>query len=112
MTKVLRPVQVNRRLPKPGIPVLLQYQISGLVEQSLIYGHCDSTGDWDLYVHPQSDKTVVAWYEEIEIESLFPDDDKGYKAAEEAADGLFHKTLMHQEGQNYFKNYILKELGK
>jgi hypothetical protein len=112
MTRILRPVLVNKRLPKPEIPVLVQYQVSGLVELSLIYGHCDSTGHWNLYVHPQSDKTVVAWYEEIEIESLSPNEDKSYKAANAAADGLFHKTIMHQEGQTYFKNHILKELDK
>ena len=55
---------------------------------------------------------IIEWYEEIEIESLFPDEEHSLFVARNASDGNFQKQMSHQEGQSFFKNQILKMLKK
>lgn len=53
---------------------------------------------------------VIEWFEEIEIESLFPNDHDSYLAAAAACKSKFPQTSYHQEGQAYSQNYLLRKL--
>jgi hypothetical protein len=55
---------------------------------------------------------VTEWYEEVELESFFPNDDKKYDLASQACNGSSYKISIHQEGQDCFKRQLLKNLAK
>lgn len=55
---------------------------------------------------------IVEWYEEAELESLLPDDDTSYRAASAAGNGSSFKIFLHQEGQTFLKNHLLKSIRK
>jgi hypothetical protein len=115
--KILRPVPASKRQPviKQGDFTSDWFWVRFKMDDGSwlrMLAYCDIEGNWSDDCTNYFSDTAIEWYEEIEIESLFPDEDKSYKAAQSAADGLFHKTIMHQEGQTYFKNYLLKELEK
>jgi hypothetical protein len=116
--KILRPVDPAVRLPeiKKGDVysknVLLHCKTPN--ESFLLTAHCNIEGEWYrgglsiVYII----KNPVVWYEEIEIESLFPDDEKCYNTASNACNGSVYKIGIFQEGISYFKNYLLKQLKK
>lgn len=110
MTKILRPVPVDKRLPEipkgelASAVVLIIYSNESAPST---FSFVDHSGKW---LNPE--KTVTHWYEEIEIESLFPDDEKAYRVASTAGNGTIYKTALHQEGQDFVKNHILRELKK
>jgi hypothetical protein len=107
--KILRPVPVSKRLPLAGELVFVSTK-SGLTDIAEYYS---DVNDWvDSYKVPLLSNSVVSWFEEVEIESLFPDEETGYKAAENASNKQIQKSFMHMEGQTYFKNYLLKQLQK
>lgn len=55
---------------------------------------------------------VIEWYKEVQLESLFPDDDTSYNAAKAAGNETSYKTFLHQEGQSFFKNSLLRAIKK
>ena len=131
--KILVPIPVDKRLPEFPTPV---YPESGQFSKCVIvlyvnkkvsetwsattFAYCDKSGRWEYGLPPgnviefseRSGNKVVEWYDEIELESLFPDDDLANKVATNASDNRIHGTLLHQEGQAFFKNHLLKNLQK
>lgn len=115
--KILRPVDCAKRLPviPDGAshvgPLLVTCRINGgnafhafVVFSRLGWAGSNGTGDFI--------REIVQWYEQIELESLLPDEDTGYKTAEAASNNQIIKTMFHQEGQSYIRNYLIKMLGK
>jgi len=114
--KILRPVPANKRLPaiSEGVacigPILVNCKINNKIIKSYIIF---TQAGWDMVGYDRNvEREVIEWYEEIEIESLFPDEDKIYNAGEAATNKQYLKTIFFQEGSSYFKNYILKKLQK
>jgi hypothetical protein len=111
--KILRPVDVNKRLPEKSLTtqVLINDRIC-----FAIYHPEKSDSHPNGYFSIPIDSTLIGnathWYEEVEIESLFPDDDKIYLAGEAATNKQYVKTMFFQEGASYFKNFIFKMLKK
>lgn len=126
MTKILIPILVTKRLPeiKEGEPfsgaVIVRYVNPKVSPEfsALLFAYCDQSGRWDCAVpdnpleFSESRNKVIEWYEEIELESLFPDSDISYNVAENASGKRINGTVLHQEGQNFFKNHLLKQLKK
>jgi len=126
--KILRPVPVEKRLPaiepeelfSPAVIVDYDTNTSVVADIHKAFAYCDKNGHWhdamafeaDILINffPYGKCQVIQWYEEIEIESLFPDDKSSSTAAVNASGKSFAKTLSHQEGQTYFQNYLLKKL--
>jgi hypothetical protein len=127
--KILKPVSVSRRLPKipEGEPfsaaVIVRYQNKKVSDSftALSLAYCDGDGEWidaneglkiiGIIFKPGGPNEVIKWYEEIEIESLFPDDDQSTTAAD-AHSKNFTKQLSHIEGQSFLENHIIKMLKK
>lgn len=128
--KILVPVPATKRLPEIpeneffGPCVIVRYVNPTVSEQfnALAFAYPDQEGRWEdampkeigksIRFHPFSNNMVVEWYEEIEAEAMFPDKDTAYNVAENASGKRIHGTMMHQEGQDYIKNFILKKLKK
>jgi hypothetical protein len=130
MNPILRPVDPAKRLPQQitdnpmmkGVnasgPVLVTYVNGSISErfsaQILAYymhDHKRWIGASDN-IFDNKNNVVREWFEEITIESLFPDDDMAYNVASNAAGGTIYKIGLHQEGQTFFKNQLLKNLRK
>jgi hypothetical protein len=137
MTKILRPVDASIHKPEPvhDNEMLKDLKLSAAVIVRFInkkvsetysalsfayYNHSEKI--WknanpgenclhDIDLANQNNE-VVEWYEGIEIESLFPDDDHSAFVATQASNGSFQKQLSHQEGQTFNQNHILKQLKK
>jgi hypothetical protein len=124
--KILRPVLVEKRLPaiekndflSPTVLIRFVNPDLGPNWSCQCFAYCDSSGRWEdaepfnKYKFDNGITKVVEWYEEIEIESLFPDTDNSYNVAKAAADNRIAGITLHQEGQDFLKNHILKQLGK
>jgi hypothetical protein len=105
--KILIPVDVNKRLP--------EITEDGFTSDIVIVRYSDNQKAFSFVSHEgvwvnKEKKRVVEWYEEIEMESLFPDDEKSYNVAIAASGDRINGTMLHQEGQNFFKNHILRKL--
>lgn len=122
MSKILVPVPVEKRLPdiSEESEGLFSYK-TGLVPDIYTgFAFIDKNGEWhdaqgfehdkETHYKPYGKSQVIAWYEEIEIESLFPDDHTAGLVAANASNKSFTKMLSHQEGQTYIQNYIIKKL--
>lgn len=127
MTKILRPLLVSKRLPEIkefdifSSTVLVRFISPKIGPQfnGNCFAYCDKKGQWEdadvinKYEFNEETKTIVVeWYEEIQIESLFPDDDKSYNVAKNASGNRIAGISLHQEGQTFFKTHLLKELMK
>lgn len=132
MSKILIPVDPSIRKPVIIKDILLcvKRRVSGIVivryinkivsesfsELSLAYfDYEDNIWRRDILgdsFFQDKNNQVTKWYEEIEIESLFPDEDLSYHVAQAAANNHMERTIIHQEGQSFFKNYIIKQLKK
>jgi len=132
MMKILVPIPAEKRLP--GIannnvlnlssPVIVRYVNPNISESfsALTFAYYDHDDKYwqntltivknDDHSLENKDNKVIEWYEEIELESLFPDDEKSYNAAKAATNGSSFKTFIHQEGQSFFKNHIIRTLRK
>ncbi len=124
MTKILIPIAVSKALPE--IPegelssacVIVRYTNKHVSDDytGMSVAYCDHDGRWEDAYPEQREKfdgrtnTVVEWYKEVELESLFPDKDQSYDCAKNAAENKINGIFLHQEGQTYFKNFILKKL--
>jgi hypothetical protein len=125
--KILIPVPVAKRLPNikegelfsPSVIITFYKASLGMEYQVKAFAYCDPYKDWydatpdEKYIFSRiGGNIVLEWYEEVEVDSLFPDDNKAYAVAEAASNGKFDRTTFHQEGQTYLKNYFLKALNK
>jgi hypothetical protein len=111
--KILRPVPVNVRMPE--IRSGSDNSFNFVVEDDYgfkNYAHYSSANEDWINDEAQVISDVILWYEEVEIESLFPDDDKIYNAGMNATNKQHVKTMFFQEGASYFKNFIIKMLKK
>lgn len=97
---ILRPVQISVRTPKEK-----GHYFTNLGGCYYSIAH----NSWRIKT-----KTInpSVWFEKITIELLFPSDEIAYKAAYNASNGSIALISSHQEGQIYFKNYILRQLKK
>ena len=133
MNAILRPVDSAKRLPGPiadnpwmeGLkasePVIVTY-VNGSISERFagrtIACYVYDESRWREImpigedVFRDENNCVKEWFEEVTIESLFPDDDLAYHAARSAGNGLIYKIELHQEGQTFFKNHLLKNLRK
>jgi hypothetical protein len=132
MNIILRPVDPAKRLPdtiidnlieglKTSEPVLVTYVNGSISERfaartiaCFVYDESRwrdvMPGEEDVFRN--ENYRVKEWFEEVTIESLFPDDDLAYHAARSAGNNLIYKIELHQEGQTFFKNHLLKNLRK
>lgn len=121
--KILIPVPVSKSLPeiKEGEPfsgcVIVRYTNKHVTPDysALAFAFCDKSGRWEDATPEQREKfecgnTVIEWYKEVEIESLFPDKDTSYDYARNAAENKINGIVLHQEGQSAFKNHLLRKL--
>lgn len=109
--KILRPINVSKRLPEnQSDSVDLEYFIT--VDDNGYKNHAHYSAANEEWIDKESQivSDVILWYEEVEIESLFPDEDKIYNTACAATNNQSVKTMFYQEGCSFFKNYILKML--
>ncbi len=129
MTKILIPIPVERRLPafEENQPfsnaVIVRYINKGVAPDfsAQCFAFCDKSGKWDsadpyaaegILFKPEGSNEVIEWYEEIEFNSLFPDDETSYRTAQNAGNGIIWKNAIHQEGQDFVKNYARRQLKK
>jgi hypothetical protein len=129
MTKILIPIPVNKRLPeiKAGESfsgcVIVRFINKKVSDDfsALTFAYCDSSGKWEdampknekfIRFKPEGAHEVVEWYQETELESLFPDKDISYNVANNASENRINGTMLHQEGQTFVQNHILKEIKK
>jgi|WetSurMetagenome_2_1015567.scaffolds.fasta_scaffold60270_2 hypothetical protein len=125
--KILIPVPVEKRLPeiKEGelfsATVLVHYTNPKVDPKwnALHFAYCDASGRWEdampcekMKIFGNDSNKVIEWFEEREAESLFPDADKSYLIAKNATNDSIPGIAIHQEGQNFNKNYFLRELKK
>jgi len=124
--KILVPVPVEKRLPailegpeeEFSAAVIVDYTIGIQPDIHKTFAYLDENKEWhdaqglekEIRFKPVGFNKVIAWYEEIEIESLFPDDKTSVMVAANASGKSFTKMLSHQEGQTYIQNYIIKKL--
>lgn len=125
--KILKPVPVEKRLPAIlegpdqlfSRPVIVDYKIGNYPDIYKAFAYRDKNEEWhdtqgldekEMRFISGSRNKIIAWYEEIEVESLFPDDNTSSTVAVNASNKSFAKTLSHQEGQTYIQNYIIKKL--
>lgn len=135
---IMIPIPVSKSLPEIkegelfGPCVIVRY-INEKVSpdySALAFAYCDLSGRWqDAEPHPEpywidektritaeklffptGANTVVEWYKEVELESLFPDSDKSYDCAKAAAENKINGIFLHQEGQTFFKNYLIRKI--
>lgn len=132
--KILRPVDAEKRKPDPengnsmftrvtntivsGI-VIIRYRnkkIPGSFSSLTLayFNHTEqiwenAAGDSFFKDHCYQ---VIEWFEEIEIESLFPNENLSYQVAQAACKSSDRNIAYHQEGQIFLKNHLLKELKK
>jgi hypothetical protein len=64
------------------------------------------------FTHNRHAINPETWFKATDLESLFPDNDLSYNVADSASQGRIAGITMHQEGQNFFKNHILRQLKK
>jgi hypothetical protein len=127
MSKILVPVPVSKRLPEikdAGLSgtVIVRYVNEKVSKEfsGMAFAYRDESGRWEesdkpdkpILFEPQGSNKVIEWFEEKELESLFPDEDKAHNVAESASQGWLANKTCHLEGQIFFKNYILRELKK
>lgn len=107
--KILRPVDVNNRLPEIDRFVLTIDEAGNqIIYKRTEYGW--NMRDGIAANSPNNNLKITYWYEEIEIESLFPSDEKSYNVASAASGDRINGTMLHQEGQSFLKNHILRKL--
>lgn len=124
---ILIPIPVERRLPKfeEGQPfsnaVLVRFINKGVAPDfsAQAFAYCDKSGRWQdatpedlIQFKPEGSCEVVEWYEERPFGSLLPDDETSYRVAQNAGNGIIWKTAIHQEGQDYVKNYAIRQTKK
>jgi hypothetical protein len=125
--KILIPIPVERRLPafEEGQlfsnAVIVRYINKKVAPDfsAQAFAFCDKSGRWQdatpedhIQFKPEGSNEVVEWYEEIEFNTLFPDDETSYRVATNAGNGIIWKTAIHQEGQDFVKNYALRQTKK
>jgi hypothetical protein len=127
--KILIPIPVERRLPaipegelfSPCVLVRFINKTIGEDYSAQSFAYCDAAGKWEeaepegallpFTFSPDRNK-VVEWYEEKELESLFPDDNTSYNVAQSASGDRIRGITLHQEGQTFLKNHLLRQLSK
>jgi hypothetical protein len=127
MQKILIPIPVERRLPQfeEGQPfsntVIVRYINKRTAPDfsALAFAYCDKLGGWYdaspeslIEFKPEGSNEVVEWYEEKDLEELFPDDETSYRTAQNAGNGIIWKNAIHQEGQDFVKNFVRRQLKK
>lgn len=122
--KILKPVPVEKRLPeiKEGenysLPVIVKYINHEINEfEGFAIGSVDTKNKWHVVINKSeiiNDDFVdiVAWYEEVEITALFPNEDTMHNVAESASKGWLANKSCHLEGQFFLRNHIIKQLKK
>jgi hypothetical protein len=130
--KILIPIPVERRLPtfEGGQPfsntVIVRYTNKDVAPDfsAQTFACCDKSGRWEeslpanipeldeLTFKPEGSNEVIEWYEEKDLEDLFPDDETSYRTAQNAGNGIIWKTAIHQEGQDFVKNFVRRQLKK
>ena len=121
---ILVPIAVSKKLPEIQegelfTPCVIVRYVNKKVSEdysALSFAYCDESGRWEDAQPEQREKfntggnEVVEWYKEVELESLFPDDAQAECASKNASDNRINMMMMHQEGQNFFKNHLLKKI--
>jgi hypothetical protein len=119
--KILRPVDPAKKLPEikksHATSQRVYVKISNGNEELMSIAFLNYLSAWKdpdhfILFYPDSEWKIITWYEEVELTSFFPDDESAYNAASNAGNGTIYKIGLHQEGQTYFKNQLLKNLRK
>lgn len=125
--KILRPVNPDKRLPAKtkdenyphfSASVIVRFINKNISEQFNAltfayynhYNQCWEPALPDDCTFKDHSNTVTEWFEEVELDSLFPTSEESYFLANNAANGRIDHTSMHQEGQTAAKNHALKIL--
>lgn len=123
---ILKPVLTEKRLPfVPEEFQITQYYVVGYMREGgnpdflqFAVACYNNKGQWssiekkDIFACKKKHNKVVVWYEEVDIESLLPDDETTYRMGNAASNGQPIKTMFYQEGVIYTRNHILRQLKK
>lgn len=128
--KIFIPVSVTKRLPEipdgefAGPCVIVRYVNKNVSESfnALAFAYCDRAGRWEdampkeigksVQFAPYSNNEVIEWFDEVELESLFPEKEHSSFVANNASNGRINGAILHQEGQDFIKNFIVKQIKK